>query len=62
MKTKFRVPEGLLEFIQNNDNNSVEEVLSAFSTFWEIDRTKLNELINGEKEVYGKVYIKNFGK
>jgi succinate dehydrogenase flavin-adding protein (antitoxin of CptAB toxin-antitoxin module) len=58
----FRVPEGLIEFIKNNDKKLVEEILSDFSNFWEIDRNKLTELINGEKEIYGKVHIKNFGK
>jgi hypothetical protein len=60
MRTEFRVPSNLIAFIENNDKRVVEEVLSAFSSFWEIDRTKLDELIKGEKENYGKVYIENF--
>jgi hypothetical protein len=55
-----KIPKNLIAFIENNNSSAVEEVLSAFSNFWEIDRSKLDELINGEKENYGKVYTENF--
>jgi len=58
--TKFSVPKNLIEFIDNNDKKLVEEVLFAFSNFWEIDRKKLDELINEEKEFHGKIYSQNF--
>jgi hypothetical protein len=57
---KFAVPKNLIAFIENNDKKMVEEVLSAFSNFWEIDRNTLNELINGEKDLNGKIYAENF--
>lgn len=60
MRNEFKIPSNLMAFIEKNDKHVVEEVLSAFSSFWEIDRRKLDELINGEKELYGKVYAQNF--
>lgn len=59
MNSEFQLPSGLLEFIKNNNEESVNEVLSAFAKFWEIDRQKLTELI-GERDVYGKVQYQNF--
>jgi len=60
MRADFRLPENLMAFVENNDKNLVEEVLSAFSSFWEIDRESLNELIKGEKDLNGKIYAENF--
>jgi hypothetical protein len=60
MRADFRLPENLMAFVENNDKNLVEEVLSAFSSFWEMDRKKLDELIKGEREIYGKIYTENF--
>jgi hypothetical protein len=57
---KFAVPKNLIAFIENNDKKMVEEVLSAFSNFWEVDRNTLNELIEGEKDLHGTIYSENF--
>jgi hypothetical protein len=59
VNSEFKVPSNLLEFIKNNNQETVHEVLSAFSKFWEIDMQKLNELI-GEKDFNGKIQHQNF--
>jgi bifunctional pyridoxal-dependent enzyme with beta-cystathionase and maltose regulon repressor activities len=48
VNSEFKVPSNLLEFIKNNNQETVHEVLFAFSKFWEIDMEKLNHFIQEE--------------
>lgn len=58
MNSDFQVPKLLIDFIKNNNKEVVNEVISKFSSFWEVDRDTLNDIIGGNL-LYGKIYGKN---
>jgi hypothetical protein len=58
MNSDFQVPKLLIDFIKNNNKEVVNEVISEFSSFWEVDRDTLNDIIGGNL-LYGKIYGKN---